>query len=245
VNERIDVHSHVLPGLDDGAKDLSESLGILTIAASRGFARIICTPHVISGVYDHDAEEIRAATAHLADAARERGIAVELDPGAENFLDDTFFDLLEEGRPFPMGGTGKSLLVEAPFLRLPAYLEEITFRMMVKQYRPILAHPERYQEFIKKPKRVREVVDAGYRLQVNLGSFAEMYGRDVRKAAEKLVDMGVVEFAGSDAHSVPHAELIYGEGLDRFVKAAGEEEAYRILVENPAALLAPPQGRTA
>ena len=240
----IDVHSHVLPGFDDGSKDPEETLTILEIAARAGFSDVVCTPHVIRGVYDHDGPEIRQAVARLAEAVRARGIAVALHAGAENFLDDTFFDLLEEGRPTAYRAGGKDLLVETPFLRIPQYMEEITFRMMVKQYRPILAHPERYQDFIRKPKRVRELLDAGYRVQVNLGSFAELYGRDVRKTAEKFLALGVVHFAGSDVHSVPHAELIYGEGLARFRKAAGEEAFQRILVENPAALIAPAQART-
>jgi protein-tyrosine phosphatase len=241
----IDVHSHILPDFDDGSKDLDETLRILERAAQAGFSRVVCTPHVISGVYQHDEAEIRAETARVQEAASARGIAVELFAAAENFLDDTFFDLLEEGRPTAYRPGGKDLLVETPFLRIPNYMEEITFRMMIKQYRPILAHPERYSDFIRKPKRIRELVDAGYRVQINLGSFAELYGREVRKTAEKLLGLGVVHFAASDVHSAAHAEIIYGEGLDRFRAAAGEDEFRRILIDNPAALLAPRKAKPA
>ena len=241
----IDVHAHILPGFDDGSKDLEETLRILELAARSGFSRVVCTPHVISGVYVHDEPEIRRETARLQEDVRARGLDVELHAGAENFLDDTFFELLEEGRPVTYRAGGKDLLVETPFLRIPNYMEEITFRMMVKQYRPILAHPERYQDFIRKPKRIRELVEAGYRIQVNLGSFAELYWREVRKTAEKLLSLGVVHFAGSDVHSLAHAEIIYGEALDRFRAAAGDEVFQRILVDNPATLLAPPQPRPA
>lgn len=232
----IDIHTHLLPGFDDGSKSLEESLKIIETAKRLGFNDFFCTPHIIQGAYEHNNVDIGREIDKLQDAVTEKGLGTRLYAGAENFLDDVFFEALEEDAVICLGET-KNLLVETPFLRIPEYMEEITFRLMVKRYRPILAHPERYEDIVRKPGRIEKLIEAGYRIQVNLGSFGELYGRGIRRCAEKLVKMKAIDFVASDVHSSEYAEFIYGECLDRFRELVGVDQADKILIENPRQLL--------
>ena len=239
MNGYIDIHTHLLPGFDDGSRSEEETLAVLEIAQREGFSRVLFTPHLIVGSYDHTAEDIDEAVHALDELVRSRGLSLALGWGAENFLDDAFLEILESGGAIPYPD-GKHLLVEMPFMRFPPYLEEITFRLLMRRYIPVLAHPERYTDVIKKPRKLEELVERGYEVQVNLGSFIGLYGKSVRKAAEKLVDMGIVDYVASDIHSIEHAEALYIDGLERFMKLA-RGEAEIILGENPLKLLSPPR----
>jgi len=233
----IDIHTHILPGFDDGSKSEEESLAIIEHMKGKGFSHVVCTPHLISGMYNHSMEKIEQGTRRLSDAVRARGLEVDLYWAAENYLDDAFFDLLETGKAITYGTGNKHILVEMPFLKIPDYLEELTFRMMLKRFKPIVAHPERYSDIVKRPKRIRDLVNVGYQVQINLGSLGDLYGRSVRRTAEKLLGMGVVDYVASDIHSAGHLEPVFEDGLNRLFKVAGQSEAVRILTENPARML--------
>jgi protein-tyrosine phosphatase len=232
VSEWIDLHTHLLPGFDDGAKDAAEALEILFQAQQAGFAGVVATPHFMAGVYEHDRPAVQQAIAALAADMAKQTPGVTLYPGSEYYLDDQFYRLLEDAALMPLAG-GTHVLVELPLLRLPPMTKEFAFRMRIKGLTPVLAHPERYGDVTRDPKLAEQLATAGYRLQINLGSLAGMYGRKVRKAAEWMLKHDLVDFVGSDAHTPQQATEAFGEGLAVLLELVDEARQRRMLVDNP------------
>jgi len=230
--EFIDIHSHALPGFDDGAAKAEETVAIARHALAAGFGAICTTPHMMIGVYEHDRAEQLEAIAALAEPPAEAALGLRLLAGTEYYLDDNFQSLLDSNELYPLH-EGKHVLVELPLLRIPPMARDWAFRMRVKGWVPVLAHPERYADLGRKPKRIEELREAGYLVQINLGSLIGLYGREARKAAEWMLKHEVVDFAGSDAHTPGHAERIYTEGVDMLRKTIGEQKLEDLLIHNP------------
>jgi protein-tyrosine phosphatase len=236
VDGYLDLHSHLLPGFDDGAKGADETLAILAAAQAAGFAGVMATPHWMSGVYEHDRAMVAAAIAALAAELRDKLPEITLYPGSEYYFEEGFYGRLEAGTITPLAA-GKHVLVELPLLRLPPQAKEFAFRIRIKGLTPILAHPERCADLGRDPKTAEALVAAGYRLQINLCSLSGLYGRHAAKAAEWIVKHGLADFAGSDAHSPEQAAEAFGEGMQLLRKYAGAEGLQRILIDNPRAVL--------
>ena len=232
----IDLHTHAMFGFDDGAASGEETLEMLRLAGQAGFGTVLATPHVMVGVYEHDREVLEEAIAGLAPDLAALPSPVRLLPGAEYYLDEHFAEIFEQGEACRLG-SGNHVLVELPMLRIPPLAREFAFRLRIKGLVPVLAHPERYADVAKKPERAVELREAGYLIQLNLGSLAGMYGRGPRKAAEWLLKKDQVDLLASDAHTPKQAEQAYGEGLAALRKAVGEEGVQRLLVANPGTVL--------
>ncbi|NLH49822.1 MAG: hypothetical protein GX444_14670 [Myxococcales bacterium] len=232
----IDMHTHLLPGFDDGAKEAAESLEILFQARQAGFDGIAVTPHVMVGVYEPTRAAVDEAIRLLLERTRLEMPGLVLHPGAEYYLDDHFYQRLEAGRIDPLAG-GTHVLVELPLLKLPPLTKEFAFRIRIKGFVPILAHPERYADVGREPRLAEMLTHAGYRLQINLGSLTGMYGRKARKAAEWMLKHELVDFVGSDAHTPKQAMEAFGAGLEELRELVGEAELDRLLIANPAEAL--------
>lgn len=238
--KRIDWHCHLLPGLDDGAESLAEALEIARILAGAGFSEICCTPHCMRGLFDNTPALVRRAVAELQQAVDAAGIVLRLSAGMEYFLDEYFEAQLED--PLPLGNTG-CLLVEATRQPDPERIKAQLFAIRRRGLIPLLAHPERY-EFLagggnhrrgllgrlqtrffagqtavtaaaSTPDLLSELLAMGCRLQGNLGSFAGIYGSEVRQRAEQLHAAGRFDCFGSDAHRSASLEKILARGLDK------------------------------
>lgn len=232
----IDLHTHVLAGVDDGSENVEESRRMVDAARDAGFTTIVATPHRIADVYDATDEQIDRGLAELRNSLGDTP-DLALVAGAEYYLDDRFMELLDRGALRTLGDS-RTVLVELPMMRLPPYAADYAFRMRLKGYLPLLAHPERYNDLVRRPKRAAELVRMGYALQVNLGSLAGIYGSRVRKTAQVLVEKGWVEAVASDIHSADRADAIYRDGPKALRKVAGDAGLERLLREQPARLLA-------
>jgi len=233
--EYIDIHTHILPGIDDGAKTLEESLEIIGGAKKAGFSTMVATPHKIETVYDPTDKIIRDSMAAL-NEHEQRWDKLKIISGVEYYMDDRFFHLLERGSLICLGDS-KTVLVELPMMHMPPFAIEYPFKIRLKGYTPLLAHPERYNYIISKPKAARDLVEKGFLLQANLGSFAGIYGRRVAKTARRLLKDGLYTVAASDIHSAKNIRGIYQDGLARLKKAAGERLALDLLYHGPLKLL--------
>ena len=206
-----DMHSHLLPGLDDGAETLEHSLGLLRALRDMGFRKLVMTPHIMGDFYKNTPEGIRAALHLLREAAAAEGLGdVELDCAAEYYLDEFLGRKLADGTEMlTFGGEKRYLLFETSYMNEPFNLFDIIFEMKAQGYQPVLAHPERYTYLygrfadIEKMRR-----DYGVLLQVNLNSLAGYYSPAAKKVAEQLVDGGLVDFAGTDTHNLRHTETL-------------------------------------
>jgi len=195
-----DMHAHWLPGIDDGAKTLEDSLNMLRGMAELGFRRCIATPHIMADYYRNTPQGIRESLAQVRQAAGEAGLPLQLEAAAEYYLDEFFIGLLEKGDVLTFGPD--YLLFELSYINRPSNLQTAIFQIQTHGYQPVLAHPERYPYFGEDTRLTpfREMVDQGVLLQVNLGSLVGQHGPFARHMARELVDAGLVHFAGTDMH---------------------------------------------
>lgn len=202
-----DMHSHLLPGLDDGVQDLETALAFIRQLSALGYEHLTTTPHIMCGVYNNGADTILPKLEEVREAVRKAGIPIELDAGAEYLLDDYFESLLEERAPLLTIG-GKHVLVEFSWVGLPAGYRSTFFNMKVAGYEPVLAHPERYHYLHKDFNVYREIHASGVLLQANLLSFTGYYGSRVQAAALQLAEEGLIHFAGTDLHHQRHLQAL-------------------------------------
>lgn len=202
---QVDMHSHFLPGIDDGATSLEESLALLKAFEDRGYKKIITTPHIIQDLYQNTPETIFPVLEQVKKGLAERGSSLEIHAAAEYFIDDRFIEMLENGEKL-LTLKDNLVLVETGFINEPAYLRDVLFKLRVKGYKPILAHPERYLYLQNKKEKLEEIFDSGVYLQLNTMSLGGYYGIPAQKFAEWMIDQGFVHFLGSDCHRTKHLE---------------------------------------
>lgn len=210
-----DMHSHLLPGLDDGAETVEQSVAMLRELQGLGLRKLVMTPHIMGDFYKNTPEGIRAALTTLQSAATQAGITdVELQCAAEYYLDEWFGQRLDRGDELlTFGGAKRYLLIETSYINEPFNLAETIFRVQSMGYQPVLAHPERYTYFYGRFDDLKKVRDNGALLQLNLNSLAGYYSSGAKKVAEKLIDAQLVDMVGTDAHNLKHINTLRDKTL--------------------------------
>jgi protein-tyrosine phosphatase len=206
-----DMHSHLIPGIDDGAPDMDTSLRLIRGMVALGYRRLITTPHINGDVYPNTPAIIRAGEAAVIEQLKKEGIGVEFKAAAEYLLDDHFTRALSAGEPF-LTIKDNLILVELSFVVPLLNLKEIIFDLQLKGYIPVLAHPERYLYFAANKGWYDQLRDAGCLFQLNLLSFTGHYGPDAQDLATWLVKKNYVEFLGTDLHHERHLEILRTSG---------------------------------
>jgi len=201
-----DIHCHILPGIDDGSPNAERSVELIERMQQWGIQRIFASPHVTQGSFCNTPETIAAARVCLQQALDERDNKLVLGNSAEYRLDDLFAEHREKGILLTL--PGNRLLVENSFVQEPLSFDNLLFSLQVDGFRPILVHPERYYYYYSTPERYRAIHNAGVEFQINLLSLSGYYGKDERRIAEKLIDMGLVDYIGTDLHGHRHADSI-------------------------------------
>lgn len=196
----IDLHSHILPGVDDGAGDLAEALGIARHSAEQGIKKIVATPHWLTDGYGLTPEETTERIVELQASIAQAGIELTVLPGAEVLITPELGRLLELGVVSTINHS-RYLLLELPFSEIPDYTENVLYDLKVMGYIPVLAHPERYQDIITDPNLLYYWVKEGVLAQLNAGSLLGDFGLRVQQTAEILVQHNLVHLLGSDVHS--------------------------------------------
>jgi protein-tyrosine phosphatase len=219
VDEMIDLHNHLLPGLDDGPADVAGSLEMARAAVAAGVTIMACTPHV-AAKYPNRASEIRLAVERLRLELDAAAIALQIVPGAE--ISTTVIDRLDdvELRQLSLGGSGW-LLVEAPFAGWPVRLPKLIAELEIRGFRVLMAHPERAEAIQHNPDRLRDLVGRGALVQCNGSSFVGDHGRRVTKTAQLLLRNGLVHILASDAHSSSWRPPGVGAGQHAAARALG------------------------
>jgi tyrosine-protein phosphatase YwqE len=203
---KVDIHSHLIPGIDDGSQSMEESLTLLHGLEALGYEKVITTPHIMSDSYRNNAEIIISGLHNLRRAAKKEGISLQIDAGAEYYLDDAFYKELK--KPHTMEIAGKYILFESSYFAKPMQMEEMIFAISAAGYTPLLAHPERYR-YIKEPeKEYTRFKDLGVSFQVNLNSFGGHYGKQAKMLANYLNSSGMIDFLGSDTHHKKHVDSL-------------------------------------
>ncbi|MCX6273095.1 MAG: capsular biosynthesis protein [Bacteroidetes bacterium] len=195
----VDMHSHLIPGLDDGSASAEESLEMLKGLASMGFRKIITTPHVMVDYYKNTPEHILAGLKVIRQAAGQQDIRLEIEAAAEYMLDDGFEKKFHDGQLMTFGK--KNILIELSTFTPHPNLFSILFDLQIAGYKTILAHVERYAYWYDKIDHYEELKDREILLQVNILSFGGHYGPVIKKMAEKLADRGLIDVLGTDMHN--------------------------------------------
>lgn len=233
----IDVHCHLLPGLDDGAKDLDTSLTIARQLSLAGFNKVIATPHVLEGYEFLDPDNIRESTARLNAELKREDIPLEVLPGAENYIFPELPRCLKEGKILTLGDSKKYLLFELPMQNLPSYAEQVIFELQVQGIVPVLAHPERYQFFSESPETLLKWKRKGVLMQIDLRSLEGRYGKGPCDLVTWMLQKELVNVVGTDAHRGSHQSDGFKRAIDSLHEMIGEERFKRWFSTYPQAIL--------
>jgi protein-tyrosine phosphatase len=201
-----DIHSHVLPGIDDGSPDMQTSLQLIRGLYDLGYRKLVATPHVIGDFYRNNPVIINGQLEKVKAACRESGIDIELSAAAEYMLDDYFLQLLKKNEVLTVHKN--IILTELPYSVMPMNVSEMVFEIITAGYKPILAHPERYFYYHNDFEEYYRLKELGFSLQVNLLSLTGYYGSVVAKGARFIFDNGLADFVGTDMHHVRHLEAL-------------------------------------
>lgn len=203
----VDIHSHLIPGIDDGIQTIEEGLDILRVMVDLGYKKVITTPHTMMASFPNTPEIINNGLESMKKAIDDANIPIKMEAATEYYLDESFIERLDNDEPLMTFGD-KYVLFETSFIHEPPLLKEATFKLTIKGYKPVYAHPERYLYLIQNDNLLEEMVDRNVFFQLNLNSLSGVYSKPVQKFAEKLIDRKIVNFVGTDCHHFGHMEYL-------------------------------------
>ena len=201
-----DMHSHIIPGIDDGAKNINDSLALAKRFKALGFKKLVATPHVMADYYRNTPDTINKGLDILREGLLQNNIDLEVDAAAEYYLDETFENKIAKKNVLTFGQN--YLLFELSFVNAPHNLFEAIAKMQDAGYQPILAHPERYPYYQNSLESYEQIRDTGCFLQLNTISLTGYYGKACKQTADELVDNHCIDFIGSDMHHLRHADAL-------------------------------------
>lgn len=199
----LDMHSHLVPGVDDGAQHLADSISLITGLKDLGFTQLITTPHTLEGIHPNTQETLKQGYSLLEGQLPNE---IKLSLSSEYYLDGQFQQQLDQNELLPF--QGNRLLIEFSQISQPHDLEAVIFNLAIRGFQVVLAHPERYLFFHQKFNYYTRLKEMNVELQVNALSLTTHYGKAIKAIAEKLVEKNMVDFIGTDIHHVKHLELL-------------------------------------
>ena len=214
----VDIHSHLLPGIDDGAQDLETSIALIQKMSSYGIKNFITTPHILGDLYPNTPKIIKSKLKEVKDELLRRNITdITIDAAAEYMMDEQFSAIIEKDEEI-LTLKDNLVLVEMSYFSPPINLYDILFQLQLKGYKPVLAHPERYNSYHTNFQNYYKLKRAGCLFQLNLLSLTEQYGKYVQKTAEKLLKENMYDFVGTDTHHQNHLQLLEKVGTKKNFK---------------------------
>lgn len=214
---KTDMHSHLLPGIDDGSPDIKTSLELIRGMMELGYSKLITTPHIMWDMYKNTREIILEKLELLQAAVRAEGLNVEINVAAEYFLDDYVEKLVQNNEPL-LTVSGKMVLVEFSMAHPSMSLKGILFNMQMQGYQPIIAHPERYIYLERNKEFYEELKDIGCLFQCNLLSLTGHYGKTQQDIAQYLIKKGYYELLGTDLHHARHLDALHNPELGNYLQ---------------------------
>lgn len=202
-----DIHSHLIPAIDDGSQSLDDSLALIKKFSALGYTKLVTTPHVMSDTYKNTSADILNGLDKLNAFLKENQVNVTVEAAAEYYLDEHLMNMLNHNEPLLTFGK-KYLLFETNFLNEPLQLKEFIFLASTQGYKPVLAHPERYMYLQSSMEKSEDLINRGVLFQINISSITGYYSKVVQTAANRLIDKGWVHFLGSDCHHTKHIEQV-------------------------------------
>lgn len=205
----IDMHSHLLPGIDDGLQDVEQTVEFMRSLQSLGYHKLICTPHILSDLYPNSPKTILPKLALVREALKAANVDMKVEAAAEYMIDHEFAELITKSKKEDLLTiAGNYILVEMSYLSPSPNYEKVIFDLRMLGLQPILAHPERYSYYHNQFEQYERFKELGCHLQVNLLSLSGGYGPNVKKAAERLFKSEMVDFLGTDMHHSRHLSML-------------------------------------
>lgn len=233
----IDLHCHLLPGVDDGPRTWDETLEMCRIAAADGVVSVVAAPHTLDGKYSNSREEILKQVANLNLLLQQERIDLKVFPGADVFLTRELWKLVAQGQVMTINDTGKYILLELPTYHIPDGFLEQVFQLRVHGLTPLISHPERNFQVQENLDLAKQMVSLGALLQVTSMSLLGGFGEKARDCAFSLLRRGEVHILATDAHSVHQRPPILSAGRREVANLLGEPTAEMMVLENPRAIL--------
>ncbi|PKG82535.1 capsule biosynthesis protein CapC [Colwellia sp. 75C3] len=231
----IDIHCHILPGIDDGAKDMAEALALINLAVEDGVKRIVVTPHLHFGRFDNYLSVIESSFLALQQAVDKEKIQVELAYAAEVRLDSEIISLLAN-KQLPLYGSYNNqqfMLLEFPHSHIPAGSDILVKHLLKKNITPVIAHPERNRDLLKSPNKIKTFVDLGCWFQVTAASITGGFGDECQALALSYIEQGFVNIIASDAHNLKRRPPLLGAARSKITAIFGEEKSQQLFYDNP------------
>jgi len=216
-----DIHSHLIPSIDDGSKDMEDSINMITQLHELGYKKIITTPHIMSDGYRNTPEIILGGLEKVKQELAKNNVNVAMEAAAEYYVDYDFERKLDSEKLLTFGNN--YLLFEISYMNPPDNLHHVIFKMQTMGYKPVLAHPERYNFWHREFEKYETFVDKGVLLQMNINSLTGYYSISTKKIAEQMIDKNMISFLGTDCHHVGHINLmkdvVYEPYLQKLVES--------------------------
>lgn len=232
----IDLHSHWIPGIDDGAPDVAEGVAMLRGLRRIGFSKVVATPHMRTGLFDNERADLERAFGAMAAEVRRHPDLPEVSLASEHHLDDVVFSNLAKGEGLPYEPARTAALIEFPTDHFPTRYRERLFDLRMRRLRPVLAHPERYRPVWKDIELLDPLLDGGTLLLLDVCAIIGKYGRAPRKAALELLEAGYYYAACTDAHRADDVREV-DKAIRELYAVMGDEEAEFLLSEGPRNIL--------
>lgn len=232
----IDLHCHMLPGIDDGAADLREALAMARLAYQDGVRTVVCTPHIFPGLYNNDSAAIEQAVGHFREALRDVGVDIQLSFGADAHLTADLLQRLQGGELPSLHGS-RYFLLEPPHQTLPEGFEHSINRFLEAGYIPLITHPERLTWVGDYYQLWHRLTQRGAWIQLTAGSLTGRFGTTARYWGERLLDDGLVHVLASDGHGIQQRPPLLQEGIEAVARRLGDVEAQRQVLLRPQGVL--------
>lgn len=228
----IDIHSHIIPNVDDGVEKIEESIKIIKESAENGFSAIFCTPHYIENGYMSPKAKNEELINELRDNIKKQGINIELYLGNEVYISSKIVELIKEGKCASLNNS-RYILMELPVVSTVSYMEDVIFKIAANGYVPVIAHPERYLFVQKDYKKLIKLVEMGALFQLNYGSIVGIYGNTAKKTAKILLKNNLIHFLGTDTHKVNFIYKKIKKINKKICSIIGEEGLKKLSEINP------------
>ena len=232
----IDIHSHIIPNVDDGARSVEETFNILKEAQEAGFTDVILTSHFLLNYYETNAQELIFWKEKLQEVLKKQGTKINLHSGMEIYITNQMEELLENKKILTLANS-RYMLIELPLATNVKYFDYVVYYLEAKGIKPIIAHPERYKCVQKDPDIVEEYIEKGCLIQCNYGSIVNLYGREAEKTIKTILKKNQVHFLGSDVHRENGTYLIILDAIKKIRKIIGENKINEITTINPKKIL--------
>lgn len=233
----IDIHAHILPGVDDGVQTEEEAVEFARVAVADGTRTLVATPHCKEGFFFNDRAKVLADVERLRRRLQAESVDLELVPGAEVYLCPDLTERIRDGRAPTLANNGKTLLLELSLAQPHPEIENVVFQLKLAGIIPVFAHPERVRYFQDDIERYESVIRLGAYGQVTAGSLVGTFGESAEEFSEELVRKGLVHVLASDSHNLRGRVPVLTRGLETLSSMVGDELAGRMVTEFPGALL--------